>query len=190
MLALASALLAAAQDTGALVRGVVVRSATDAAPPQLVVRLTDGAEVEVNLGAGARATFAPGLWTFDTRPLLSDVRPGMDVELTWHPERVTGVRVVAVPAGTRAGVPEEVPAESWGGAKAAPEPERGRTTRRVLYVVLVGSDRAAVTVEADGRRYRYATGGRDLAGGLRRGARIRLELETDADGRETATRVF
>ena len=63
--------------------------------------------------------------------------------------------------------------------------------RRVLYGVLVRAEREAVTVEVEGRRYRYATSGRDLARGLRSGARIRLEVEADADGRPVAvTRVF
>jgi len=191
-LALALSGLASAQDTGALVRGVVVRSATDATPPQLIVRLDDGAEVEVNLSARARADFAPGLWTFDTPPLLPDVRSGMTVELTWNPERVDRVRVLAVPAGTRAGVPVAEPAaEAWGGTQPRPAAEAGQKTRLVLYGVLVRAEREAVTVEVEGRRYRYATIGRDLARGLRSGARIRLEVEADAEGRPLAvTRVF
>lgn len=188
-LTLALSGLAPAQDTGTLVRGVVVRSATDAAPPQLIVRLDDGAEVEVNLSARSRASFAPGLWTFDTPPLLADVQAGMRVELRWDPERVDRVRVLEVPTGTRAGVPVEVPAEGWGGTRARPAAEAG--TRHVLYGVLVRAERDAVTVEVEGRRYRYVTTGRDLARGLRRGARIRLEVEADAEGRPAAvTRVF
>jgi hypothetical protein len=180
---------ASAQDTGTLVRGEVARSATDATPPQLVVRLDDGAEVEVNLGAAARAVFAPGLWTFDTPPLLADVRPGMRVELVWDPERVDRVRVLAVPPGTRAGVPVEVPVEGWGGPRPAAEAAPG--ARRVLYGVLVRAERDAVTVEVEGSRYRWPTAKRGLAQGLPRGARIRLEVEADADGRPTAvTRVF
>jgi hypothetical protein len=181
---------ASAQDTGALVRGVVVRSATDATPPQLIVRLDDGAEVEVNLSARARATFAAGLWTFDTPPLLADVRPGMRVELTWDPERVDRVRVLAIPPGTRAGVPVEEPVEGWSGPQPRPA-TKGRTARRVLYGSLVRAESDAVTVEVEGRRYRYATSGRDLARGLANGARIRLEVETDADGGPVVvTRVF
>jgi hypothetical protein len=181
---------ASAQDTGALVRGVVVRSATDATPPQLIVRLDDGAEVEVNLSARARATFAAGLWTFDTPPLLADVRPGMRVELTWDPERVDRVRVLAIPPGTRAGVPVEEPVEGWGGPQPRPD-TKGRTGRRVLYGSLVRAGRDAVIVEVEGRRYRYATSGRNLARGLANGARIRLEVETDADGGPVVvTRVF
>jgi hypothetical protein len=188
-LTLALSGFATAQDTGTLVRGVVVRSAADATPPQLVVRLDDGAEVEVNLSARARADFAPGLWTFDTPPLLADVRPGMTVELTWNPERVDRVRVRAVPPGTRAGVPVAETVESWGGTR--PASEVGPKTRVVLYGVLVRAEREAVTVEVEGRRYRYATTGRDLARGLPSGARIRLEVEADADGRPVAvTRVF
>ena len=121
--------LASAQDAGTLVRGLVVRSAADATPPQLVVRLDDGAEVEVNLSARARASFAPGLWTFDTVPLLADVQAGMRVELRWDPERVDGVRVLDVPTGMRAGVPVEVPVESWGGTKARPAAEAAQATR-------------------------------------------------------------
>jgi hypothetical protein len=124
-LALALAGPASAQDTGTLVRGDVVRSATDGTPPQLVVRLDDGAEVEVNLGTAARAVFAPGLWTFDTPPLLADVRPGMRVELLWDPQRVDRVRVLGIPPGTRAGVPVEAPAEGWGGAAAPSGPGPG-----------------------------------------------------------------
>jgi hypothetical protein len=188
-LTLALSGFATAQDTGTLVRGVVVRSAADATPPQLVVRLDDGAEVEVNLSARARASFAPGLWTFDTAPLLEDVQAGMRVELRWDPERVDGVRVLEVPPGMRAGVPVEAPVESWGGTTA--RPAAGPGARRVLYGVLVRAEREAVTVEVEGRRYRYVTSGRDLARGLRRGARIRLEVEADADGRPVAvTRVF
>ena len=168
-----------------------MRSATDATPPQLVVRLDDGAEVEVNLSARARAEFTPGLWTFDTPPLLADVRSGMTVELTWNPERVDRVRVLAIPPGTRAGVPVAEPAESWGGTKPRPAAEAGQKTRIVLYGVLVRAEREAVTVEVEGRRYRYPTIARDLAGKLRSGARIRLEVEADADGRPVAvTRVF
>ena len=175
--ALATALAgpAWAQDTGTLVRGDVVRSAADSTPPQLVVRLDDGAEVEVNLTPASRAVFADGLWTFDTPPLLADVRPGMRVELVWDPQRVDRVRVLAVPPGTRAGVPVEEPAESWGGTKPRPAADPAQRTRR----------------EVEGSRYRYPTIGRDLARGLRSGARIRLEVEADADGRPVAvTRVF
>jgi hypothetical protein len=190
-LALALAGPASAQDTGTLVRGDVVRSATDGTPPQLVVRLDDGAEVEVNLGTAARAVFAPGLWTFDTPPLLADVRPGMRVELLWDPQRVDRVRVLGIPPGTRAGVPVEAPAEGWGGPQPLPAPDPGRKSRRVLYGVLERGEREAVTVEVDGSRYRWPTAGRDLARGLRRGARIRLEVETDTGGRPVAvTRVF
>ncbi|MET0557040.1 MAG: hypothetical protein ABW221_28625 [Vicinamibacteria bacterium] len=182
---------ASAQDPGALVRGVVVRSAADAAPPHLVVRLDDGAEVEVTLSTRARVSFAPALWTFDTPPLLADVQAGMRVELRWDPRRVERVRVLEVPAGTRAGVPVEMPAESWGGTKARPAAETGQRARHVLYGVLVSAEREAVTVEVEGRRYRYLTAGRDLARGLRRGARIRLEVEADAEGKPVAvTRVF
>lgn len=191
VLALACAVPAPAQDTGTLVRGDVVRSATDATPPQLVVRLEDGAEVEVNLTAAARAEFAAGLWTFDTPPLLADVRPGMRVELVWDPRRVDRLRVLAVPPGTRAGVPTEEPPESWGGTRPRPAADPAQRPRRVLYGVLVRAERQAVTVEVDGSRYRYATVGRDLARGLRPGARIRLEVEADAAGRPVAvTRVF
>jgi len=191
--ALATALAgpAWAQDTGTLVRGDVVRSAADSTPPQLVVRLDDGAEVEVNLTPASRAVFADGLWTFDTPPLLADVRPGMRVELVWDPQRVDRVRVLAVPPGTRAGVPVEEPAESWGGTKPRPAADPAQRTRRVLYGLLVRAEREAVTVEVEGSRYRYPTIGRDLARGLRGGARIRLEVEADADGRPVAvTRVF
>lgn len=191
VLGLALAGPAAAQDAGTLVRGDVVRSATDGTPPQLVVRLDQGAEVEVTLAAGARAVFAPGLWTFDTPPLLADVRPGMRVELVWDPERVDRVRVLAIPPGTRAGVPADEPAESWGGTKPRAAPETSERARRVLYGVLVRAERQAVTVEVDGSRYRWPTAGRDLARGLRSGARVRLEVEADADGRPVAvTRVF
>jgi hypothetical protein len=87
-LALVLAGPASAQDAGTLVRGDVVRSATDGTPPQLVVRLDEGAEVE-------------------------------------------------------------------------------------------------------GSRYRWPTIGRDLARGLPRGARIRLEVEADADGKPlVVTSVF
>ena len=191
VLAIALAGPAWAQDTGTLVRGDVVRSAADATPPQLVVRLDDGAEVEVNLTPASRAVFAAGLWTFDTPPLLADVRPGMRVELVWDPERVDRVRVLAIPPGTRAGVPVEEPAESWGGIRPRPAADAGQKTRRVLYGVLERGEREAITVEVDGSRYRWPTTGRDLARGLRRGARIRLEVEADADGRPVAvTRVF
>jgi hypothetical protein len=190
-LALALSVPALAQRPGALVRGVVVRAAPDATPAQLVVRLDDGVEAEVNLTAGARAVFAPGLWTFDTRPLVEDVRPGMTVELTWDAERVDRVRVTAVPPGTRAGVPSEPPAETWGGVKPRPAQDARRTTRQVLYGTLVRAESDAVSVEVDGRRYRYGTAGRDLARGLRVGARIRLEVEADTDGRPVRlTRIF
>jgi hypothetical protein len=191
VLALALAGPAWAQDTGTLVRGDVVRSAADAPPPQLVVRLDDGAEVEVNLTPASRAVFAAGLWTFDTPPLLADVRPGMRVELVWDPHRVDRVRVLAIPPGTRAGVPVEEPVESWGGTRPRPAADAAQRARRVLYGVLVRAEREAVTVEVDGARYRYPTIGQDLARGLRSGARIRLEVEADADGRPVAvTRVF
>lgn len=182
---------AAAQDAGTPVRGVVVRSATDATPPQLVVRLDDGAEVEVTLAPGARAEFAAGLWTFDTPPLLADVQPGMGVAFLFDPARVDRVRVTSVPAGTRAGVLMDEDVPGWGGYKPRAVPDPAQKVRRVLYGVLVRADRDAVTVEVEGSRRRYATARRDVARGLRRGARIRLEVEADAaGGPEVVTRVF
>jgi hypothetical protein len=173
-----------AQDPGRTVKGEITGVALRDSPRWFSVRLDDGTELEARLAERARVTFKPGVWRFDAPPQVSDLQRGMTVQLTWDPDRVDRVLVLAVPPDARPGGGYDDPVEpSWGGAKPPPLYEAGRELpARVLDVSVAAG---TLTAEVEGRPQTFLADPRDLRT-VRKGERV--VLVTGENGRLLSVR--